>query len=812
VTSVEVALGLPIRGTFHYRVGAEHASQVTRGSIVVVPFGRRLETAYVLALCDPPADAPAELKLISEVLEPGAAIPDDLFALATFVADYYVASLGEVLRTALPATRARTRRLVTISDLARRALAGEAMVESADRRLLEILAERGPLTVTAIGRAVTGVDVRRRVRALETRAWVTIANDARPAARVRHRRALSLVQPVEEALAAVAEGRSPIARAVVELLAGADGPLAWERVRAATRATPAHVRRLEEAGIVAATETERSRDLDGAPPGRQRLSAFELTAEQQSAAAAVVGAVDEGGFRPFLLHGVTGAGKSLVYLRCIEEVVARGRSAMLLVPEIALTVVLERELRGRFGDTVAVLHSALAAGERYDAWRRLRSGAARIVFGARSAVFAPVRDLGLIIVDEEHDGSYKQDDRPRHNARDVAVARANQLSIPVLLGSATPSLESFRNAEAGRYRLLELPDRVAGQSLPEVEIIDLRDEFERAGRQVILSERLIDEMARRRRAGEQTVLLLNRRGYASFLLCRECGNRTECPNCSVCLTYHKSAGRLRCHHCDHSAPPPEACPGCKGRFLHLVGHGTEKIEATVREVLPDARVARLDRDAARSRRAVSDVLSSFERGEIDVLVGTQMVAKGHDFPGVTLVGVISVDAMLALPDFRSTERAFSLLTQVAGRAGRGDRPGLVLLQTHHPDNEAVRLACAHDYASFYRREIRLRRLLGYPPTAHVVNLIVRHADRDRAGREARAIGRELAAIGDPAVELRGPAFAPVARLKGAYRAQILMKSRSRRALRQVLNRATDKLQVPIERGLLDIDVDPQDLM
>lgn len=808
-TTAAVVLGLPLATPFHYRIPGRLLDLVRRGTVVVVPFGRRLATGYVVGVGPAPADAPADLKPIREVLEPEA-VPPELFTLLEFIADYYLASLGEVMRAALPAMSIKSEQRVSLTDAGRAALHGTLLALSLeDLSLLESLERRrGPVKLSAITPA--GADPRPLLRALESRGLVTLELAAARAGLPRRERMVTLALPGDEARAHPGIARSPLLRALVDHLLGAGAPVAWREASSATRATVAHLRKLVALGLATTREVDVAVDVGGA--SSRRLSSLELTAAQREVVTAVVAAMDGGGFAPFLLHGVTGSGKSLVYLAVIEAALARGRSALLLVPEIALTPVLARELRGRFGDSVAVIHSAMTPGQRYDAWRRARSGRARVVFGARSAVLAPMANLGVVIVDEEHDASYKQDERPHYHARDVAVSRASLSRIPVVLGSATPSLESYRNAKEGRYRLLELSERAAGQRLPRVEIVDMRDELLDRGSDLMLSARLKDALQARLTQREQSVLLLNRRGYASFLLCRECGVRHECPNCSVCLTYHRAEQKLKCHHCDHRESPPKACAACGGLFLHLVGHGTEKVEAAVRELVPAARIARLDRDAAARRGEAEEVLARFERGDIDILIGTQMVAKGHDFPNVTLVGIVSVDALLALPDFRATERAFALMTQVAGRAGRGERAGEVVLQTFHPTNDAVRLACEQDYPSFFAREIGNRKLMRYPPLTTLANLMVKGVELERVKAEARAVALVLARHRPPSVRILGPAMAPVQRKKRAYRAQMMLKSASRAALREMLRLALPELEAHRARGSLDIDMDPQDLM
>ena len=459
------------------------------------------------------------------------------------------------------------------------------------------------------------------------------------------------------------------------------------------------VERLRELGVVRLGEERERREPAFLPPIES--STLVPTADQKAAIGPLLEAVEASGFRPFLLHGITGSGKTEVYMRAVDAVLARDRGAILLVPEISLTPMLLRAARARFGGTVSVLHSELSAGERHDEWWRIREGEARVVVGARSAVFAPMPEPGLIVVDEEHDGAYKQDESPRYHGRDVAVVRARLERCPVVLGSATPSLESHANALKGKYQRLQLASRVGPQGLPRVEIVDRRQVL-RGGGDAILSPALRQGLASRLERREQSLVLLNRRGYATSLLCRECGQQAMCPNCSVSLTLHHGGRTALCHYCGHESPSPASCPSCRGAYLRLTGFGTERVAEAVSAELPAARVERLDRDRASRRGVLAEILRSFEAGEIDILVGTQMIAKGHDFPRVTLVGVIDGDVGLGMPDFRSAERTFQLLTQVAGRAGRGETAGEVIVQSHWPDHYALGLACEQDYASVLR--------------------------------------------------------------------------------------------------------------
>lgn len=602
------------------------------------------------------------------------------------------------------------------------------------------------------------------------------------------------------------EAGSAAQREVLERLREAGGRMPVPDLVRGRSALRAALAKLVERGAVRVVEQRELRRTDPLEGGTvQRL---EATAGQ---ARVVRDLLEAGpGFRPWLLHGVTGSGKSEVYFRAAERVLEQGRGVILLVPEIALTPMLARAVAGRFGPAVSVLHSALSAGERHDQWWRIHDGEARVVVGARSAVFAPVTSLGLLIVDEEHEAAYKQEEAPRYHGRDVAVMRAKIEEATVVLGSATPSLESYANARRGKYALLELPERIGPRGLPRVEIVDRREAL-RAGSDPILTPPLREALAACVQRGEQALLLLNRRGWATSLLCRECGREATCPNCSVSLVLHHGGRRTECHYCGHQAPAPGACPSCGGAYLRFRGYGTEKVVEAVREALPDARVDRLDRDRMRKRGAAARVLAEFEGGRLDVLVGTQVIAKGHDFPRVTLVGVVDADVGLGLPDFRSAERTFQLLTQMAGRAGRGERKGEVILQSHWPEHYALRLACAQDYRAFFEHEMEFRTTMAYPPAAALLNMIVRAPQEGPARREAEWLARSLRDRSHGRFRVLGPASAPLARIKGEHRVQVLLKG-ARGPLRDAVREALVERYGEARWPGVTLDVDPVSLM
>jgi len=784
--AVEVALPLPLQTTFTYRV-PEGGELPARGMRVLVPFGTR----RVIGLVTGPATAvPEAMKDVVEVLDEVPLAPLPLLDLAAWMSEHYLAPPGECYRLVLPPAGVRASRAV--------ARLSRAEEPSADPVVSALRA--GPLPLSTLAKRM-GRDPTARLAKLRREGRVEIEQDlARPGFR----------QMRVAALTGAASTLAPRGRAQAEVLgrltaAGGRAPVPEIlRDRPSLRGA---LDRLVEQGAVTIEEERAVRSpemLEG--PARLRP---EATPDQAGVLEPLLSALG-GGFAPFLLQGVTGSGKTEVYFRAIEQTLEQGRSALLLVPEIALTPLLVRAAVGRLGKVVSVLHSELSVGERHDQWWRLREGDARVAIGARSAVFAPLTEVGLVIVDEEHEAAYKQDESPRYHGRDVAVMRARLEGAVALLGSATPSLESNHNALAGKYRRLVLPRRIGSQGMARVDVVDRRQVL-KAGADPILTPPLREALAERLARKEQALLLLNRRGYATSLLCRECGMQAMCPNCSVALTLHKGGRVALCHYCAYETPAPRACGSCKGEYLRLTGYGTEKVLEAVRAALPDARVERLDRDLAARRGAVARVLASFEAGETDILVGTQMIAKGHDFPRVTLVGVVDADVGLGLPDFRAAERTFQLLTQVAGRAGRADLPGEVILQSHLPDHYALELACAQDYDAFFAREMEFRRTMAYPPAAALVNLVLRARDSTEGAEAADAIAARLRAQGSGHFRVLGPAFAPLARLRQEHRFQILLKGR-RKAMRDAVRVALVERYGSVRWPGVAVDVDPVTIM
>jgi primosomal protein N' (replication factor Y) len=598
-------------------------------------------------------------------------------------------------------------------------------------------------------------------------------------------------------------------REILDRLAGAPAGVPISELTAGGFGADA-IARLARHGLISIRADEIDRD----PFEAAALDALDIdasrgaTADQARAITRLRALAGQKDFHVALLHGVTGSGKTEIYLQVADTVRAAGRSALMLVPEIALTPALASECRRKFGERVAIQHSGLSDGERYDQWQRIRRGAVDVVVGTRSAVFVPLEHLGLIVVDEEHDGSYKQEESPRYNARDVAIVRGQRAKALVVLGSATPSMESYHHAMTAKYERIAIERRVLDRPMASVAVVDMREEYADGGPDVVLSRALKAGIDLRLERREQSLLLLNRRGFATSVFCRQCAGTVDCPNCSVSLVVHGDgvSRRARCHYCNYTARVPSACPLCAAPYLEQAGFGTERVEAEVKRAFPSARVARMDRDAVRRKGSLAALLSRFRDGGIDVLVGTQMIAKGHDFPRVTLVGVISADVGLGMADFRASERTFQLLTQVAGRAGRGEQPGQAIIQTLYPDHYSIQLACRQDYAAFYDRELRFRTAMQYPPLVSMVNTIVRGRTFGAAMDDAGALADHVKRSGrDARFRVLGPAPAPLGKLRGEYRAQFLIKGTNRRKMREAIRSAVAARPDLARRTTIDVD-------
>ena len=761
---VSVAVPVPALGLLTYRVPPDQPMPA-RGARVVVPLGKRTLTGVVVGE-GANFDRSFEIRDVREILDDEAFVPSDVVALTEWVSDYYLSGPGAALAAALP-PHGLTPRVDSFKTARFAQLTAAGLEAARDQPDLsaDLSAVARSAKAEAPGAKVAGVSSQKLG--------------------ARQREALLV-------LAGVADGLSLPA-------------LAERGIAAAT------VTRLNTLGLVAIRNERIDRDpFPHAVSATAPAPARTLTAEQQSAMARLLPLVEARAFHVALLHGVTGSGKTELYMRLAHAVRSSGRGVLMLVPEIALTPQVAALFRARFGAAVAIQHSGLSDGERHDQWHRIRRGDVDVVIGTRSAVFAPLARPGLIIVDEEHDTSYKQDETPRYHGRDVAIMRAKSAAALVVLGSATPTLETYANAQAGRYTLVTLERRVLDRPLAEVQIVNMRDEIAEAGVEVVISAPLRAAMQARLDRGEQSLILLNRRGFASAVFCRQCGSSLDCPNCSVSLTVHTRGKdwNARCHYCNFSRPVPKACEQCAAPYLERVGFGTERVEADVRAAFPNARVARLDRDTVRRKGSLVAMLDRVAKREIDILIGTQMIAKGHDFPEVTLVGVISADVGLGLADFRAAERTFQLLTQVSGRAGRGERPGQAIIQSLVPEHYSIRLATSQDYRAFYEREVEFRRTMRYPPQVAMVNVVV----RGRTFGEAIDGAREFAdaARGGKGYVILGPAPAPLTKLRGEHRAQFFLKGTSRRAMREALQLALARKPELSRR--LSVDVDPLSML
>ena len=809
---VRVAVPVPALDSLTYSVPDEFPSPST-GARVLVPLGTRILTGCVLGegsgleseLFSRPGTA-ATIKPLLDILDDDAFLPPEIVRLTSWVAEYYASGAGDAIAAAMP-PRAwiESERHAQITDRGH----ARTLIERGSRReMLDKLTAGKPLRVDLLAGEKRGAHA--ALIALERDGLVALTKPLRgsSAAFTTTRVAAITAQGMDVAQAEELAASARIGtrqREALALLMGAPEGLSTA-VLFERGISPQSLARLAQLGLVGIARKRIDRDPfeRSAPFPMAGGNAIVLTPDQRGVLDQLLALSAARGFRAALLHGVTGSGKTEIYLRLAASVRQSGRSVLVLVPEIALTPAVAAAFRAAFGDRVAIQHSGLSDGERHDQWHRIRRGDVDVVVGTRSAVFAPLAAVGLIVVDEEHDGSYKQEEAPRYNGRDVAVMRAQQADALVVLGSATPSMESYQNALNGRYTLVTLRSRVLDRPLAAVQIVDMREEYAAAGPDVILSGTLCDALEGRLADREQAIVLLNRRGFASSVFCRECAATLECPNCSVSLTVHRAARRARCHYCNYSMPLPKACANCKGPFLEQIGFGTERVEAEILDKFPQARVARVDRDTIRKRGAITSLLARFAAGELDVLVGTQMIAKGHDFPRVTLVGVISADVGLGLADFRASERTFQLLTQVAGRAGRGELAGEAVVQTLFPNHYSIRHACRQDYSGFFKDEIAFRRAMRYPPAVSLVNVVLKGRTLDGAMQDAGEVVRALRWSGAP-YKVLGPATAPLSRLKGEHRAQFFIKGTHRASMRQALASVLEARPEIRRRAIVDVD-------
>jgi primosomal protein N' (replication factor Y) len=810
---VEVALPIPVRKNFTYRLPRGFAASVKIGARVLVPFGKRTLTGYAIAF---PTELQQSLELdesvikdVIELVDEEPLLTDEILRLTEWAADYYAASWGEMLKASLPAgINAAVEQIVSITAKGKN-VAAEGEQKTLKWKVLARLVGVGETPLRDLANEFGEASVKRAVRELASAELAsTRQRTLTSKVKAKLRKAVRLLS-VDYADKPLTDQQ----KTIIDMLSSNGGEMLFTDLLEKSNVGASPVNTLAKRGLVEVYVQEVLRDplLNAPLPDPNDLT---LNAGQSFVFSEIKNALGINSYQAFLLHGVTGSGKTEVYIRAMRSALERDKSALMLVPEIALTPIFSRRLRSVFGDNVAILHSNLSPGERFDEWRRIRSGAARIAIGTRSAIFAPLHDLGLLIIDEEHDTSYRQHESPFYNARDVAVMRANLAGAVVVLGSATPSLESFHNAKTDKYQYLQLQNRIGNRPMAKAELIDMRAVFKRFGKDIVLSPELLDSIAETHSKGEQSIILLNRRGFSSFVLCRSCGETLRCKNCDITLTYHKRDGRIVCHYCNYATATPKVCPFCESEYLYFVGEGTEQLEDLLNKKFPDLKKARIDRDTMKRRGEMDKTLLAFDRGEIDMLVGTQMLAKGHDFHNVTLVGVISVDIGLGLPDFRSAERTFQLLTQVAGRAGRGNLPGRVLIQTYYPEHYALKYAVEQNYENFYDHEIRFRERMSYPPFVVLASILIKHSDLAHAQKNARILKTALdRANTDSACRILGPASASIARLKNEYRLQIILKSHSRKSLRVIIENALKEAEVSGgELRTFTIEIDPVNLM
>mgnify|MGYP001368910537 CR=1 FL=1 len=785
---------------FDYMVPEEWAEVIRIGMRIVVPFGPRRVQGFVVGFRE--GEGYPGLKEVLEPLDVHPVLNEELLQLGDWMAEKTLCYKISAYQAMLPAAlRAKYEKLIVLSDPSR--------TSSLPPPLSDMLSEKGRVSWKKAEKYLPAYVLHREA----AKGHIEIVYRVKDRA---DKKEIDVFMPAigqdEMAKRRKEERFGPRQEKIIDYYLAHFQPHPKSVLREYFGEISSTLESLVKRGILERKSVELYRD----PYGNQifpKTAPLPLTEEQREVIAPILSAIDKKEHRVFLLHGVTGSGKTEVYMQAIEEVIGKGKEAIVLVPEISLTPQMVARFKGRFGGRVAVLHSGLSIGEKYDEWRKIQRKEVQVVVGARSAIFAPFENLGMIIIDEEHETSYKQEDPPRYHARDVAIRRGLYHRCPVILGSATPSLESYARAKKGVYTLLTMAKRIGGQPLPPVEIVDMREEM-RAGNRTMFSRLLLDKIKDRLRKGEQTVLLLNRRGFSTFVMCRDCGSVVQCPHCDISLTYHKFHNRMKCHYCGYEEPAPEYCPECGSHHIRFFGSGTQRAEEHLHQLLPEARILRMDVDTTRTRGAHERLLSLFKEGKADILLGTQMIAKGLDFPNVTLAGVLSADTMLQVPDFRSAERTFQLLTQVSGRAGRDRLPGEVVIQTYTPEHYSIQFAKNHDFEHFFQYEMIQRRKGQYPPYTYLVLLQANHPDPRKAAAAMDKIARHLRKSLSEGVRILGPTEAPIAKINNKYRYQCIIKYKREPRLRSVLA----DIQHAFNRGRagegveITIDIDPYSLI
>ncbi len=802
--TLEIAVALPVEGTFTYGVSKRLAEDVLPGKRVLVPFGNRRVTGFVLG----PGTSVKEkvLKPVIEVMDEAPIFSESMIPFFRWISEYYLHPLGEAIRTGLPGgVTVSDRTTLAITDRGRELMAGGGL-KTAARDLLQRL--QHPVSLQRVVGRNAPAENQALVRELEAGGFI----------RRQTQLAGGSARHLKERIVALAGAPAPRAtlsesrKKIIAVLAS-QGPMPIRRLKEHVPTAPALIRAMEKDGQVRIHWQTVYRDPFGEPIPPDSPPA--LTGAQRAAVDTIAARLPNG-YAAFLLTGVTGSGKTEVYLHAAGAALDMGKGTLVLVPEIALITEMERRFRARFGTHIAVLHSALTAGERFDQWMRVVRGEAKVVIGARSALFAPLASLGLVVVDEEHDPSFKQETGLRYNARDMALVRAKLAGAVAVLGSATPSVQSVHNAQTGKFVEIQLPERIESRPMPAIEVVDLTAFRDLRGPQRYLTEPLRQAMAEALQRDEQVLLFLNRRGYSSFPVCGACGSPVTCRHCDIAMTFHQGQNVYRCHYCGYQRPAQSVCDACGAEAIRLLGLGTEKLEETVKGLFPEARVARMDRDTTGRKGAILKLLRALRRREIDVLIGTQMVAKGHDFPNITLVGIVSADLSMNFPDFRAGERTFQLLAQVAGRAGRGDRPGRVIMQTYNPDHFCITTARDQDFRNFFTREIQFRRKLGYPPFARLLQLRFSGREKNTVSQNARQVGDRLRAAAGmlhSEVEVLGPIESPLSKIAGRFRWQLLVKGPGAAVLRQLVRRVLLAEDAPSDRRVsVSVDVDPVSML
>jgi primosomal protein N' (replication factor Y) len=823
-----VALPLPLSEPFTYRVPSHLEGKVDLGFRMLVPLRRKTITGFVVGLSA--TSSLSDVKEIMDLLDPYPLFSAEMLELTKWVSDYYLCSWGEALRAALPSE------LVLKSEIwVKRKVEGERSkdysspgknLSARQKRILEILADGRERKLSWLSRTLKAKGLYADLYDMSKKGQIEIDERLeRPRVQIQHEKMVRLknfdntadnIELLQTGISALKKKSPPQAKCLMLLLENA-GELSWKKLTGEHRISSSSLVGLEKRGLVEFFLAEKIRESDWALDIQEKQP-VSLTEGQRDILEKVRTALRESKYSPFLIHGVTGSGKTQIYIEAIKEVLKDGKQALVLVPEISLTPQIISRFKANFGAKVGCLHSRMSAGERFDTWRRARDGALPIIVGARSAVFSPFRDLGLIVVDEEHVASYKQDDpAPRYNARDVAVMRAKFNHAVVILGSATPSLESYYNAQQGKYALCQLKERVGKQRLPEVKIVDLAQERKSGNRSSISSD-LLSLLKDRVDRQEQMLLFLNRRGFSTFVKCQECGHIEKCPRCDITLTFHRTDFSLKCHYCNYLRKAPDLCPKCRSYDFIYRGTGTQKIEEEIKREFPSLPMARMDLDTTVKKGSHKKLLSDFGKKKFGILVGTQMITRGLDFPDVTLVGVISADQALDLPDFRSRERTFQLLAQVAGRAGRGKREGEVVVQTYYPEDWTVKLAASHDFERFYERELEQRRELEYPPFKHLILLTFSGKTSKTVASGAASFSsmlkRKVKFAKQDGVEVLGPAPAPLPKIRNQYRWQLLLRTKSVSKANDIIKKMLEaekdaKSQKAVR---ITINVDPMDML